>query len=436
MPEKCLLIIMDGLGDRSHEQLMHQTPLQAARTPVLDNLAGRGANGIYHASIHGQALSSESAHFAIFGYDKEEFPGRGALEAIGSGIELGPRDVAVLAHLVSLTEKDGHLLLERNKPFASVREIDEIVGAIGSYDKKGVEVRYFPTGGINGIVVLKGNVSPCITDSDPMREGSCLSEIKPWHDSISNRAARITAEVLRSYLLWIYRQLEKHPVNLSRKKEGMLPLNGIVTQRAGQLRSVSPIHERYGIRGISIASGIVYHGLGGYLGLDVQKVTDTGDPGRDIAERLRLARALQEEYDFIHIHTKAPDEAAHTKDPIKKKEVVEQLDIGIGEEIGSFIEDSGILIVITSDHSTPSVGPLIHSGEPVPLTICGRGVRRDEVSRFDEVSVATGALGCLRGRELIYLILNYLDRAKLVGIMDSPVDQAFWPGNYDPFRVD
>jgi 2,3-bisphosphoglycerate-independent phosphoglycerate mutase len=289
VPEKCILIIMDGLGDRSHEQLMHQTPLQAARTPVLDNLSERGANGMYHASMLGQALSSENAHFAIFGYDREEFPGRGALEALGSGIELGPRDVAVLAHLVSLTEKDGHLILERNKPVASVREIDEIVGAIGSYEKKGVEVRYFPTGGINGIVILKGDVSPYITDSDPMREGSCLSDIKPWYDSINNRAARITAEVLRSYLLWIYHQLEKHPVNLSRKKEGILPLNGLVTQRAGQLRTVSPLHERYGIRGISIASGIVYHGLGGYLGLDVRKVTDTGDPGRDIAERLRLA---------------------------------------------------------------------------------------------------------------------------------------------------
>jgi 2,3-bisphosphoglycerate-independent phosphoglycerate mutase len=69
------------------------------------------------------------------------------------------------------------------------------------------------------------------------------------------------------------------------------------------------------------------------------------------------------------------------------------------------------------------------------LTICGSGVRRDGVIRFDEVNAATGALGCVRGKELMYLILNYLDRAKLGGLMDTPVDQPFWPGDYEPFRL-
>ena len=35
----------------------------------------------------------------------------------------------------------------------------------------------------------------------------------------------------------------------------------------------------------------------------------------------------------------------------------------------------------------------------------------------------------------MYLVLNYLDRAKLAGLRDTPVDQTFWPGDYEPFRL-
>jgi 2,3-bisphosphoglycerate-independent phosphoglycerate mutase len=58
------------------------------------------------------------------------------------------------------------------------------------------------------------------------------------------------------------------------------------------------------------------------------------------------------------------------------------------------------------------------------------------VQAFDEINAAGGALGPVRGRELMYLILNHLDRAKLQGLMDSPVDQPYWPALSEPFRLD
>ena len=36
---------------------------------------------------------------------------------------------------------------------------------------------------------------------------------------------------------------------------------------------------------------------------------------------------------------------------------------------------------------------------------------------------------------MMYLILNHLDRIKLTGIMDTPHDQPYWPGRYQPFQV-
>jgi 2,3-bisphosphoglycerate-independent phosphoglycerate mutase len=166
------------------------------------------------------------------------------------------------------------------------------------------------------------------------------------------------------------------------------------------------------------------------------KVVDSPDTGADLAHRIKKAHGALSTYDFVHLHTKVPDEAGHTKDPQKKKAAIEALDAGLAQAITPVVEDADVLLVITADHSTPSAGPLVHSGETVPLLFCGQGVRRDNVRQYDEVSAVGGALGQLRGRELILMILNALDRAKLHGLMDTPDDQPYWPGNYGAFKLE
>ena len=79
---------------------------------------------------------------------------------------------------------------------------------------------------------------------------------------------------------------------------------------------------------------------------------------------------------------------------------------------------------------------MIHTGESVPIVMTGKYTRRDDVRRFDEVSCATGGLSLVRGEKLMYLVLNFLDRGKLWGLMDSPDDQPFTPGRYTPLMVE
>ena len=71
----------------------------------------------------------------------------------------------------------------------------------------------------------------------------------------------------------------------------------------------------------------------------------------------------------------------------------------------------------------------------MPIAVAGPGIRRDLVSGFDEVQCAPGALGWVQGRDLMPMVLNFLDRAKLAGLMDTPDDQPYWPGKRKPFRL-
>jgi 2,3-bisphosphoglycerate-independent phosphoglycerate mutase len=423
------------LGDRPYKELNHKTPLEAAHTPVLDRIAANGASGLYHAGIMGQALPSENAHFALFGYDLDAFPGRGAIEALGAGIGLRDTDVGILAHFVSMEKKENVFWLKQNKPILSDEEFRAFFALSTDVVMEGIHFRFVPTHNFRGILVLSGGVSPFITDTDPFINGRPLIEPEPLAMYTEDMSSQNTAKALKNYILHVHRVLKDHELNRQRKKENKPIINGVVTQRPGRLRMVMPFCEKYGLAGCSISSGLVYRGLAAYLGMDHKAVEDTERPGGDLAHRIQMAYQMRNQYDFIHVHTKTPDEAAHTSNPVAKKQVIESLDEGVGSVIQPLLEDPDILLVVASDHSTPSSGPLIHSGEPVPVIMHGSNVRKDDVKAYDEIHAANGLLGHLRGKEIIYLILSHLNKIKLAGIMDCPEDQPFWPGRYKPFWI-
>jgi 2,3-bisphosphoglycerate-independent phosphoglycerate mutase len=431
---RCILVVLDGVGDRGVPAFGGKTPLQRARTPNLDRLAALGMNGLLHPWRQGVALPSEMAHFLLFGYDLPEFPGRGYLEALGENLQIGKDEIALLARIFSVREAQGRLILEVEDPKVDPKTCLTLQEEIRHFRHEGLELEFIPTRGIGGIVRGRGEVAAEITDSNPIYAGRPLMEVLPFATHRESVPARKTAAALNHYLIWGYHRLAAHPLNHQRRKAGLPPVNAIGTQRPGRWQPVQPFPEKWGLSSLAIASGPLYRGLSRYLGMAQHPVKDTDRPGEDLRKRLQLARSATD-FDFIYVHTKAPDEAAHTKDPRIKRAVLEDLDKAFAFALEDIVSSPDILLVITADHSTNSAGQMIHSGESVPLCMIGRYPRRDAVKRFDEVSCAGGALGAVRGRELMYLVLNFLDRGKLYGLMDSPWDQPFFPGKYKPLII-
>ncbi|MBM4135982.1 MAG: 2,3-bisphosphoglycerate-independent phosphoglycerate mutase [Nitrospira sp.] len=426
---RCILVILDGIGDRGQDCFEGRTPLQAAYTPKLDYLASIGMNGLYHSFMQGIPMSSETAHFLIFGYEMEEFPGRGYIEAIGKGIPVQDRDVAVLCHICCVENKDGNLILTWGRPDIAYGEAQELKKSIESYEINKTKIHLLPADGIDGFLILSGEVTDTITDSDPIYEGKAVMEIMPTGQKKIPSSSRKTSAILNKYLIWCYQTLSKHQINRNRLASNFPPVNALVTQRAGKKKKLIHFNGKWGLRGLSISSGAIYWGLCGELGIDTIRVKDTGNIEEDLKYRLRLAKDARD-YEFIHVHTKMPDEAGHTKNPWYKKEVIEAIDRAMSVTVNEIITDRETLLVVTADHSTASSGTMIHTGETVPLTMVGKYVRKDSIHAFDEISCATGGLGMVRGKELMHLILNFLDRAKMQGLMDTPVDQPYYPGNY------
>jgi 2,3-bisphosphoglycerate-independent phosphoglycerate mutase len=431
---RCILLILDGLGDRGHAAFDGQTPLQMANTPNLDRLAALGMTGLYHPWLLGTALASEIAHFLLFGYDLKDFPGRGYIEALGENLAMGDTDVALLGRILAVKKQRGLFILTEEDPQVEEASCLALQKAIQTFHHEGVTISFVPTGGIRGIVLLKGEVSPALTDSNPIYEGRALMEVLPWEGHEQDATAQHTAQALNNYLRWCYRRLSAHPHNKQRKRAGLAPLNAVGLQRAGQKKPVIPFFDQWGFKALAIATGCLYRGLSKYLGMEALPVKDTDNPPADLLKRLKLAQKAKR-HDFVYVHTKALDEAAHTKDPLRKKEAIEALDGALGFALEAMVTDPDTLLVITADHATNSAGAMIHSGEAVPLLMVGKYTWRDQVTRFDEISCAQGSLGLVRGKELMHLILNFLDRGKLVGLRDSPRDQPYFPGKPTPLKV-
>jgi len=433
---KIILVLLDGLGDRAHSVLEQRTPLQAASKPHLDRLACLGSNGLFHAAVCGQCLPSENAHYLMFGYDLKEFPGRGPLEAMGYGVPFGETDVVSLAHFSSVVWQAGIPVLthSRRDIQGDGAELSRLYQSLTPYETEGVRFELHQTRLNDAVLVLSGEVSPFVSDSDPMAIGRPMAMIQPLLVNPEPERSEKTARALNRYLRHCHGILTDHEVNGLRKARDEAPVNFLATQRCGRLIRHDSFRERWDLSAMLIGSGAIYEGLAKDLGMTFVRMKDGKDPGKDLGERIEMALA-DSDHDFVHVHTKVPDEAAHTGDPVKKLNAIESLDRGLDVLVKALEQRQDLLVAVTADHSTASVTRLIHTGEPVPLTIAGPGVRRDGVTVFDEVSCASGCLGFLRGRELLLMLLNYADRSSLAGHRLEPLDRPCVPQQYKPFQL-
>jgi len=83
---KGVFVILDGVADLSCIQLNGKTPLEAARTPNLDQIAKKSKIGHCYTVKEGVIPSSDTGVISLFGYDYLDEK-RGPLEAIRDKIE-------------------------------------------------------------------------------------------------------------------------------------------------------------------------------------------------------------------------------------------------------------------------------------------------------------------------------------------------------------
>jgi 2,3-bisphosphoglycerate-independent phosphoglycerate mutase len=405
-PKKMLLIVCDGLSDRPVKEFGLKTPLQVARKPAMDALARNGVSGTMDVIGPGIIPGSDTAHLALFGYDPHKvYTGRGPIEAVGVGLEMRKGDVAFRCNFATV---DRSMKVTDRRAGRIKSGTEELAKAISGIEIDGVTAMFKEGSEHRGALVLRGlGLDHRVSDVDPHRESKIL-ESKPLVPE-----ARKTAEVLNKYVRKTASILARHPVNEDRVRNGLPPANIVLPRGSGSINELEPIGERYGIKCAAVAGVSLVKGICRMVGMTVPDVSGaTGGTDTDYNAKAAAALRLVKTNDFVFVNVKAGDIAGHDGDFRLKVRVVESIDMMLGLILKDLEED--VVVAITCDHSTP-ITVKEHSADPVPIAICGGGARIDGVKEFDEVSAASGALGRLRGMDLLPTLLGVADRAKKFG---------------------
>lgn len=423
-----VLIILDGLGDRHLRELGDRTPSEAARTPHLDRAAAIGMNGWHVPFGWGRAPTSELAHWAMFGFSEIAFPGRAVLEALGAGIDV-PTGVGTLHAALRTSTVDGDQLwitgrAERGTDDADAELLFEQLGIVLARHEMSLA-----TLGGRGEALLRVHSTTFagVTDSDPFFE-----TFHPWlrplptaEGASRDPSGSQTAERLTRMLLEARAVLLASPTNARRAQQGRPPLDVLTTKWAGGRGATPSFLQHHGIPGAAVTSTRLYRGIATILGMDFVHVDTVRDTAADMTGRLEraddiLARGAQ----FVHVHTKATDEAGHTKNPYAKRDVLQAIDEGLGglEELAT-----RAVVAVTGDHATPSSHGVVHTADPSPLVVLGPTVRQDPVGAFGETAAAAGWLGRVDAVSLLPLLAGFANRPALMGHRVWPGHTAFLP---------
>jgi len=384
---RILLVVLDGVGGLPLEP-GGPTELEAAQTPNLDRLAEESALGLLTPVYPGLTPGSGPGHLALFGYDPFRFVvGRGALSALGLGVDFREGDVALRGNFATLSPEG--VVLDRRAGRPSTEENRRVVAKLQAAIPRleDVEVHFYTESEHRFLVVLRGEgLSDGVTDTDPQKTG-----LPPLKAQALDEAAERTARLVNLLSERIREVLRDEP-----------RLNGALFRGASTRPRFPSVEEVYGLKAAAIASYPMYKGLASLVGMEVLPVEGEGDAHEG---KLRALKENWERYDFFYLHFKKTDAKGEDGDFWGKVKEIERFDALLPELLALGPQ----VLAVTGDHSTPALLKA-HSWHPVPLLLKAPYLRKDEARRFTEAEAARGSLGHLRGVELMPLLLAHAGR--------------------------
>jgi len=384
--KKILLIVIDGLGGLPRPCVQERdlpndgkTELETADTPNLDKLAKYSSLGLTVPVDIGITPGSGPAHLALFGYDpiKNQI-GRGVLEAVGVGLEIGPDDLCVRANIATIQKG---IITDRRAGRISTNENQRLCHSLSAEIKTIDDVQIIIRAGKGHrfVVVFRGkDLSPNLTESDPQKDNRKPIKISP----LTPDAAR-SAKIVNLFLEKVLEIIRYET-----------PANYILLRGFALNPNVKPMSEVYKIKPAAIATYPMYKGIARLVGMTVLEVGDTWESEIDTLKKHR------DEYNFFYLHFKEVDMSGEDGDFDGKVKLIEKFDTLLPEILKLNFD----VVTITSDHSTPAVLKG-HSWHPNPFLLHSPYARQDGLDCFCEKSCAKGSLGLFPQTKVMSLLL-------------------------------
>ncbi|MDY3250822.1 MAG: cofactor-independent phosphoglycerate mutase [Candidatus Choladocola sp.] len=397
---KYIVILGDGMADEPQESLGGKTPLEAARTPVMDELAVKSEIGMLKTIPDGMSPGSDTANLAVMGYNpREYYTGRSPLEALSIGVPMKDTDVAMRCNLVTLTEDEPYeekRILDHSSDEISTEDAAVLLEAVKAEFENETYQFYTGTSYRHCVIWADGKVEPLAAPHDHLTEviGSYLP----------------ADMVLRDMMKRSFDILDQHPVNQERRAKGLNPANSCWFWGAGTKPILSSFEEKYGKKGVMVSAVDLLKGIA--VGAGMRNIKVEGANGGLHTNYEGKAQAavdalLKENADFAYIHLEAPDEMGHQGSLERKVQAIENLDSRVIRIVKEQMDASGedYRMLILPDHPTP-LRIRTHSGEPVPYLLYDSRRNLGDGRLYGESSAAASGILRTEGFRMMDVLLE------------------------------
>ena len=375
---KYIVVLGDGMADEPIAELGGKTPMEAACTPVMDELAGKGSLGTVQNVPQGMAPGSDVANLSVLGYDPaENYSGRSPLEALSVGVAMEDNDVIFRSNIVTLTEEEPYeekTILDHSSGEISTADADVLMETIR--EKFNNATFQFNTGtSYRHILVWKNGR---------------VAKLEPPHDHLGSVIGPFLPqeEVLRNMMKESFPILNEHPLNRARAAAGKNKANSLWFWGAGTKPRVQNFQEKTGLKGAMISAVDLLKGIAVGAGMQVCQVegaTGSIDTNFEGKAQAAIDALLKDGCDFAYIHVEAPDEMGHQGKVQEKVKSIEYLDSRLIALVKKAMEEAGedFRMLILPDHPTP-IRIRTHTGDPVPYLLYDSTRQRKKQERFPE----------------------------------------------------
>ena len=386
-PSKIVMLVADGLGGLPNGDT-RLSELETAHTPNLDKLAGMSSCGVTLPVLPGVTPGSGPGHLALFGYDPLKYKiGRGALEALGVGIDLKEGQVAARGNFCTV-DSEG-LLSDRRAGRIPTEISAPLCHKLDQITVEGADVRVYPVEGYRFVLLMTGEgLSDQVTETDPQRTGEAPLEVLA-----SSPQGSKTAQVANRFV---------HQAKDALKDEELA--NMVLLRGFAGPPNLPSMATSYNLSPVAIASYPMYRGLASIAGMDVLTT------GRTFAEEVDTLHQHYASHDYFYIHYKPSDAAGEDGSFSGKVAALEELD----SYIPKLLQLQPDVFIVAGDHATPAI-MAAHSWHPVPFLLHSRWTLGDGVEGFSERSCRTGSLGRFPATQIMLLALAHAGKLTKYG---------------------
>lgn len=399
---KYVLVIPDGCADEPQAGLAGRTPLQAAHTPQMDEIARRGIVGRSDNVPPALPSGSDVATMNLFGYDPLTcHTGRAPLEAAAQGISLGADDWAIRCNLVTIEQglMKSFTAGQIPTPLAH-RLIDRLQQGLG-----GPQWEFYPGVSYRNLLIHR----PAAGSRAPFAKAT---RSVPPHDLTDQPVAGHLpsgpgGDVLRVFMERSGPIVAGDEANAARTAAGEAAATGIWLWGQGQRPALEDFHSRFGKRGAMITAVDLLRGIAALLGWkNIPVPGATGYLDTDYAAKGQAAIRALDDADLVIVHVEATDEASHEGDVAAKVEALERIDRDIVGPVHAHLQSRGrYRLLVSPDHPT-FLRTKTHSYGYVPFAMCGTGIAPGAAATYDEQAAARSEHVFDRGCELMPFFLG------------------------------